>query len=164
MKAAPFFVVMLAATLSLAAQPAKKDDVVVVVPIVVGADGDDKKPCKLPATTVYVIGTNAYHCIGEKLIIHDKAPEASHVKVAAGQRVRWESKTHLFTISAIKAEGSIASGSPGNPFNGNFPDKAASEVLSGRVVDVVGNVSQRYKVTFNIVKVGLVDPDVVCSM
>ena len=167
MKVAPFVVIVLAATLSLAAQPGPPE--IVEVDIVVGAAGDEKKPCSVSPTTVYVIGTSAFHCIDKKLISHaeegmNKALEASYVKVTSNQRVRWASKTHTFTIAAIRAHNPISSGSPGNPFNGNFPDKPASQVTSGAVVNIDGSVVQQYKITFNIVGIGLVDPDVVCSM
>ncbi len=168
MKVAPFVVIVLAATLSLAAQPTPGPDIV-TVDIVVGAAGDEKKPCSVTPTTVYVIGTTAFHCIEKTLISHaeegkNKALEASYVKVATGQRVRWVSKTHTFTIAAIRSHEPIDSRSPGNPFNGNFPGKPAASVTSGAVVNIDGSAVQQYKITFNIVKVGLVDPDVVCSM
>ena len=169
MKVATFVVIVLAATLSLAAQPKPAPPPPVVVNIFIGQAGDEKKECNVTPTTVYVIGTAAYHCIAKKLISHaeegkNKALEASYVKVATGQRIQWVLKTHTFRISAIEAHTPIHPGSPGNPFNGNFPEKPANQVMSGVVVNIDGSVVQQYKVTFDIVGVGLVDPDVVCSM
>jgi len=171
MKVAPFIFVVLAATLSVSAhQPTGgKPGNTVNVEIVIGTKGDEAKPCSVVPTTVYVIGTTPYHCIDKKLISHaeegkNKALEASYVKLAAGDRIQWNLKSHLFTISDIEAHTPIVANSPGNPFNGNFSDKPANTVLSGVVVNVEGSVVQQYKVTFNIVGVGLVDPDVVCSM
>jgi hypothetical protein len=37
-------------------------------------------------------------------------------------------------------------------------------VRSGTVVNLEGSVQQRYKATFLFEKIGLVDPDFVCSM
>ena len=168
MKVAPFVVIVLAATLSVAAQPKPAPLPPVLVKISIGQAGDQKKECNVSPTTVYVIGTTAYHCIDKKLIGHaeegkNKALEASYVKVAAGQRVQWVLKTHTFRISAIEAQSPIHPDSPGNPFNGNFPEtREPGHVRSGGQ-----HRRQRraaYKVTFNIVGVGLVDPDVVCSM
>lgn len=147
---------------------------VVDVEIVVGSKPDLDAQClgNASATTVFVIGKEVYHCIGKKLhnhAEHGKTPgmENALVRVSTGDRVRWFSKTNLFTVvSVTKAAPALSPQNklaPDTPFAA-FPPKPASEVLSSLVPDVEGNVQQRYKVTFNIQGIGEVDPDVVCSM
>ena len=145
------------------------------VEIVVGSKPDLDTQClgNVSATTVFVVNQKEiYHCIGKKLHHHDehgKTPgmESALVRVSTGDRVRWFSKTNLFTVASVTKAGPALSPqnklAPDTPFAA-FPPKPASEVLSSLVPGVAGNVEQRYKVTFNIQGVGPVDPDVVCSM
>lgn len=168
MKTTPFVVVLLAAASCVTAQRVPNPEFV-DVQIIVGTADALKKPCELAPTTVFVVGTQAYHCIGKKLVSHTEgetnaAFANSYVRVSVGQRVRWQSETHAFTIAALRRHAPLNPGTPAGPFSGEFPDKPAKQVTSGPVVNLDGVVEQRYKVSFDIVGVGLVDPDVVCSM
>lgn len=168
MNTTPFVVVLLAAAGCATAPRAPKPEIV-DVQIIVGTADALQKPCELASTTVFVVGTEAYHCIDKKLVSHaegesNPAFANSYVRVAVGQRVRWWSETHAFTIAAVRRHAPLNSGTPAGPFSGEFPDKPARQVSSGPVVNLHGVVEQRYKVSFDIVGVGLVDPDVVCSM
>ena len=146
------------------------------VEIIVGSKPDLDAQClgNVSATTVFVVNQKeVYHCIGKKLhdhAEHGKTPGMDNalVRVSTDDRIRWFSKTSLFTVMSVtKASAGLApqdKAAPDLPFGKDFPGKHASEVLSPPVPEVPGNVQQRYKVTFNIQGIGTVDPDVVCSM
>jgi plastocyanin len=145
------------------------------VEIVVGSKTDLDKACagNPEPTTVFVVSQKeVYHCIASKLHHHDEhgkvaGMDASIVRVSAGDRIRWFSKTNLFTVTSIEKQiaafGPQDKTAPERPFGDAFAAKPASEVMSTPVPDLPGKVEQRYKVTFNIQGIGPVDPDVVCS-
>lgn len=98
---------------------------------------------------------------------HDDADEnfkETLVHVSAGQSIRWVSKGERFRVAAVRLHAPIEKGAPDYPFTSPLPTTMASEVASSAVRDVEGNVTQRYKISFELEKAGLVDPDVVCSM
>jgi hypothetical protein len=147
----------------------------VSVEIVVGEKGALDKMCLdgAAANTVFVVSaTQIYHCLGRKL--HDHGEHATNsstmdpsiVRAYTGQHIRWFSKTREFSVVSVVKD---PKGQPQNlaapaaPFAA-FPKQAAREVRSSLVPDLTGTVIQRYKVTFNIQGVGLVDPDLICSM
>lgn len=161
MKAVLFVVVLFAAAISLSAQPANT----VTVQIVFVNETAKNEPCNQTPTTIVVIGTTAYHCLEKKLTSHGEAEKnsAAVVQLTVGQRIRWESD-RPFTVARLERHGTLAPGTPNDPFSGNvFTNKPANAVTSGTVVNLEGNVQQRYKVSF-LFKAGLVDPDFNCSM
>ena len=168
MKATPFVVMLAVATIALGAQQPTTDNTIVVQIVIVTAD-DLKKECTQAPTTVVVIGTQAYHCIGKKLISHaeegnNPALDAAIVRVSVGQRIQWQAAVP-FTVTRIERHAPLANGTPNGPFSGDeFSNKPSKVVRSGTVVNLEGNVQQRYKASFQIEGVGLVDPDFVCSM
>jgi hypothetical protein len=150
---------------------------VIPVEIVVGSKPDLDKRCadNAPPTTVFVVNPKeVYHCIKGKLLDHDEhdkgnpAMAISIVQASTGDRIRWYSNTHSFTVSVVKHPklGPQHPDAPDTP----FPDKAllvspAREKLSSLVPEALkGKIQQRYKVSFNIDGVGLVDPDLICTM
>lgn len=158
------FVVIVAAAISMAAQ-APQPGKTIVVQIVRGTADDLNKPCALDPTTVFVVGTQTYHCVEKKLLNHADAEKNSAVivQLSFGDRIQWKS-TVPFTVVRVERHGALGSGTPNDPFSGNvFSDKASNTVTSGTVVNLDGSVQQRYKVTFLIEGV-LVDPDFNCSM
>ena len=164
MKIAPFVVIVVVAAVSLSAQPGGGT---VVVPIVRLTEAALKQGCNQPATTIVVIGNQAYHCIAKKLVGHSEKPalDAAVVTLKVGQRIEWQAMGD-FTVRVVRVErhGTLVSGTPNDPFSGNpFSDKPGKSVLSGTVVDLASNPTQRYKASFLIDNV-LVDPDFVCQM
>ena len=154
-------VVSVVAAISVTAQPAK----LVVVQIVRGTAADLKNPCSLSPTDVFVVGNQAYHCIDKKLLAHAEAEKNSTavVQLSAGGQIQWKSSVP-FTVVRVERHGALGNGTPNDPFSGNvFSDKPSNTVTSGTVVNLEGNVQQRYKATFLIEGV-LVDPDFNCSM
>lgn len=149
---------------------------VVDVEIIVGSKPDLDARCAgtISPTAVFVVSQKqVYHCIANKLhdhAEHGKTPamDASIVRVAANDRIRWFSKASLFTVTSVtkqdEALGPYDKRAPDMPFGNAFSDSPASEVVSTPVPDLPGQVVQRYKVAFNIQGIGPVDPDVVCSM
>ena len=150
---------------------------VVDVEIVIGSKVDLDKQCAggAPATTVFVVSPKeVYHCLGNKLLDHDEhdkgnpAMAPAIVRASTGERIRWFSKTHIFTVTVVKhpklpPQNDAA---PAAPFGKELAVRAASEHVSPPVPDAGGGgkIQQRYKVSFNIDKFGLVDPDLICSM
>lgn len=174
--------------------PPKKSDpqppppAVVVIEIVVGAYVDLSAMCGQGASPTTVFVTNdkskvtskpeiaVHHCIGKKLhdhAGHEKDPKAfdpADVKLVAGQRVRWISKKASFRVVDITKPKNPThepqdKEAPLRPF-GEFSKAYALQVESPPVPQINGEVvvRQRYKVTFEIENVGLVDPDLICSM
>jgi hypothetical protein len=148
---------------------------IVDVEIVVGSKADLDKQCVTNAhpTTVFVVSQKeVYHCIGKKLVHHDEhgktaGMDEALVRVSSYDRIRWFSKTNLFTVVSVTKQnaalGPQNKAAPDLPFGKAFALAPAAEVLSEPVPDLEGVVVQRYKVTFNIAPIGEVDPDVVCS-
>lgn len=185
MTALPF--VILAVVLSLGTQPPPKKaepaapaPPVVEILIVVGTQDDLAKTCSgagVTVSSVLVATTNkqVYHCVGNKLFNHadhgkEPALEKAVVRLNAGQAVRWVSKTRFMVVSVEKHEvpGSPAAPkktiAPDTPFVEPFPKEYRNVVLSSPVRDEPGTVVQRYKASFNIEGVGVIDPDLICSM
>jgi hypothetical protein len=164
-------------------QPAKMLDVEIVGavhPKLLEVCKDGRKP----ANTIFV-DTNSrkvFHCVTnaasntKTLTEHvDHGPVSplseADVPLSAGQQVRWFSETHTFSVlSVVKGkENPQAPAAPPTPFDPTeaarrFTKVAASEVISPPVLALDGDLVQRYKVTFQITGLGLVDPDLICSM
>jgi hypothetical protein len=153
-----------------------KQGKVVDVEIIVGKkpDLDAMRAGNVPPTTVFVASQKeVFHCVANKL--HDHAEhgkvagmDAAIVRVSAYDRVRWFSKTSLFTVMSVTKQvaalGPQDKTAPDMPFGkAAFANAPAAEVLSPPVPDLPGKVEQRYKVTFNIQGLGPVDPDLICS-
>jgi hypothetical protein len=159
-------------------QPPPKKPETVSVEIVVGTQANLAAACKKGAqpSTIFVVNPKqVFHCIGNTLhdhANHGKNPdmEKAVVRVSAGDRVRWYSTTRFFVASIERHE--VPSGStppkknlaPNFPFAAAFPKEYRTEVISSPVRDEPGTIVQRYKASFNIEGVGLVDPDLICSM
>jgi plastocyanin len=150
---------------------------VVEVEIVIGSKVDLDKRCAggAPATTVFAVSPKeVYHCLGNKLLDHDEhdkgnpAMAPAIVRASTGDRIRWFSKTHTFTVTVVKHPKLAPQNpaAPDAPFGKALAVKAAPEQLSPPVPDAGGGgkIQQRYKVSFDIEKFGLVDPDLICSM
>lgn len=166
-------------------QPApKKDPVVEVVEVEIVVRPIKKELdalCvpKTPATTIFVESAKpvqVYHCIGTKLHNHteheknQKAMDPADVKLAVGQRIRWVSETPFYVVDVTKPDNPKhqpqSTLAPYRPF-GMFTSKVhVTRLETPLVQNVVSEkpVVQRYKVTFNIVGVGEVDPDIICTM
>lgn len=178
MKAAPLVVVMISAAISVAAQP--KTGKTVAVQIIVDSHTDNESLCaqaagdkKLPATTVLVDMDNkndVHHCVDGKLLDHDdekKQPDAfkqTLVQLSPGDSITWKANLPFRVVSVRRHPGEIEAGAPHYPFLEPLPDNFDKAVTVGRVLDLSYSVVQRYKVTFEFQKIGLVDPDVVCAM
>jgi hypothetical protein len=149
---------------------------IIPVEIVVGSKPDLDKACAggAPATTVFVVNAKeVYHCIKTKLLDHDEHdkgnPEMaiSIVHASTGDQVRWYSNTHDFTVNVQKHPklGPQHPDAPDSPFGKAMLASSAREQLSPAVPAALkGKIQQRYKVSFNISGVGLVDPDLICTM
>jgi hypothetical protein len=148
---------------------------IVDVEIIIGTLEAHQKGCKsgvFGPTTVLVVGINPHHCVknakGPELIGHDdKHPDfgQSMVRAATGDRIRWFSKTNRFFVASVTPHDPVLKAAPASPFiEPKLPTTFVNEYLSPPIRDEPGNVVQRYKVTFEIEKIGRVDPDVVCSM
>jgi hypothetical protein len=156
--------------------PVKPTGKVIPVEIVVGAKADLDKRCagNAPPTTVFVVNAKeVYHCVKNKLldhVEHDKGnPEMaiSIVQASTGDQIRWYSSTHLFTVSVVKHPklGPQHPDAPDSPFGKELLVAPAREKVSSLVPGAPkGKIQQRYKVSFNITGVGLVDPDLICTM
>jgi hypothetical protein len=177
MTAAPFVVLMVAATISVAAQqpskqPGPPQGKVVEVQIVVGTEKDNLTTCaagkNVAPTTVFVTGADVHHCVGGKLLSHaeeKKQPDLfkqTLVQLQAGDRIQWSSNVP-FTIARIERHAPVQNGAPAFPFLEMFDTKPATRVTSGGVLDLEYPLVQQYKVSFQINGI-LVDPDFVCSM
>jgi len=156
------------------AQPPPDIKSEVSVEIIVGAKEALDKMCQggAPPTTVFVVSAKqVYHCLGNKLHDHNehiKNPNdmgPTIVRVSTGQYIRWFSTSQFSVVSVVKdPKGQPQNlAAPATPFAA-FPKQPATEVRSSLVPDRPGTVSQRYKTTFNIPGVGLVDPDLICTM
>jgi hypothetical protein len=177
MKAAPFVVVAVAAAISLAAQP-KPEAPFVNVEIVVGsldAHQDTCKAGKSEASTIFVVNPEqVYHCVGSKLFLHsttgkEPAMGKTIVRVRAGQRVRWSCKTNRFVVLDVTRHDAGTPGAKPNPAAPERPFTAFAKTPSNTVVSselkkIDGKTEEHYKATFYVEGVGVVDPDLVCSM
>src|SRR5687768_12841456 len=184
MNAVPLVIV--AVVMSLGMQPAPKPapppqpvkPVTLNVEIVVGAQENLAATCKkggVNPSTVFVVSTKqVFHCIGNSLhdhANHGKDPdlEKAVVRLSAGDRVRWFSTRRFFVASVERHElpgvtppkKNLA---PASPFAAALPKEYRTEVISPPVRDEPGTIVQRYKASFNIEGVGLIDPDLICSM
>lgn len=158
-------------------QPPPVAKLEVPVEIVVGEKTALDKMCQngAPPTTVFVVSAKqVYHCLGKNLHDHNdhiKNPNdmsPTIVEVSSGQHIRWFSKTNQFSVVSVVKDlkgqpQDKTKMAPDTPFAA-FPKDFASEVLSSPVPSLEGDVKQRYKTKFNIQGVGLVDPDLICSM
>ena len=183
--------VVLAFVLSLGMQPAQpapkpvpappqpKELTTVNIEIVVATQDQLTKVCGsggVQPTSIFVSTTNkqVFHCVGNKMFNHndhgkEPALEKAVARANANQTVRWFSKTRFIVTSIERhetpgtpppAKKNLA---PDNPFTAPFPKEYRNEVASV-VRDETGTIVQRYKATFNIEGVGVVDPDLICSM
>ena len=146
------------------------------VEIVVGSKPDLDKACAggTPATTVFVDNVKqVYHCVKNVLMNHDEhdkgnpAMAATIVHASTGDQIRWYSKTHDFTVNVVKHPklGPQHPDAPDFPFGRSMLASSAREQVSPAVPAALkGKIQQRYKVSFNIAGVGLVDPDLICTM
>lgn len=149
---------------------------IIPVEIVVGSKPDLDKACAggAPATTVFVVNAKeVYHCVKDVLMDHDEhdkgnpAMAATIVQASTGDQVRWYSNTHAFTVTVVKHPklGPQHPDAPDSPFGKAMLSSSAREQLSPAVPAALkGKIQQRYKVSFNITGVGLVDPDLICTM
>jgi len=161
--------------------PPKRDPVVQVEIVVQPLFKELSALCttNTPATTIFVENSKpvqVYHCIGTKLHNHTehfknpKAMDPADVKLSFGQRVRWVSTTPFFVVDVTKPEEPDHQPqdrlAPLRPFGVFKSEVYATQVETPEVPDVAGEkpVVQRYKVTFNIQNIGLVDPDLICTM
>ena len=172
MKAAPFVIVVLAAAVSVAAQPPKGKTV--NVRIVVGSFTNFQSQCTqgkdLPPTTVLVSGNDVYHCVDGKLLDHSdekKMPDAfkkTLVQLNAGDSINWSANVD-FRVVQVRKHQPVTPGAPAYPFTDELPTAFTKSVTLGAVLNLEGSVVQQYKVAFEIGKPGnRVDPDYVCSM
>lgn len=164
--------------------PTPKKDSVVEIQIVVRSTLKELEAlciAKTPATTIFVENVKpvqVHHCIGNTLHNHSmhaknqKAMDPADVKVSVGQRIRWVSETAFpfFVVDVTKPEDPKHEPqdklAPLRPF-GTFTSKVhENRVETSELLSVGGGkpVVQRYKVTFNIQNIGLVDPDLICTM
>lgn len=178
MKALPFVVVALAAAVSLAAQTNQAESVV-SVEIIVGSLDAHQNTCKAgksAPTTIFVVNPEqVYHCVGSKLVLHsavgkEPAAGATVVRVNAGQRVRWFCKTNPFVVLDVERHrdgtgppAKKASLAPDRPF-APFPKTPANQAVSSELKKIDGKTQERYKAKFYVEGVGVVDPDLICSM
>lgn len=168
-----FVVLMIVAVLSLGAQQPQPPGKVVSVEIIVGTMAAHEKLCKsgkvLP-TTVLVAGKAVRHCVSGNLLDHDVDEKKNHdafqqtlVRLRAGESIRWFSKTS-FRVVQVRRHDPMEPRAPHYPFLEAMPTTFSNEVTSGGVLDLAYEVTQQYKVSFEIGKPGnRVDPDVVCS-
>lgn len=131
-----------------------------------------------PARTIYVDekSKQVFHCVDKKTLVPHTDHGPTHVLseadvlLDAGDRVRWFSTTHTFWVRPVVKgkEPPQNPKAPPTPFppSFSFSDVPALEVTSPPVESVGGGeaVRQRYKITFDITGLGIVDPDVVCTM
>lgn len=136
------------------------------------------KDSNKPARTIYVDekSKQVFHCVGRKVLVphtdHGPAHELSEADVllSQGQQVRWFSTTHTFWVRPVVKgkEAPQNPKAPPTPFppSFSFTKVPALEVISAPVESVGGAevVVQRYKITFDITGLGVVDPDLICSM
>ena len=113
------------------------------------------------------------YCVKNVLMDHDEhdkgnpAMAATIVQASTGDQVRWYSNTHTFTVTIVKHPklGPQHPDAPDSPFGKALMASEAREQLSPAVPAALkGKIQQRYKVSFNITGVGLVDPDLICTM
>ena len=149
----------------------------IAVQIVVGTQANLNALCKkggqAPSTVFVVSAKQVYHCIGNSLhdhTNHGKDPdlEKAVVRASAKERVRWFSATPFIVASVEKHEPPPGGPpkklvAPDYPFLEALPKQFRNEVIV-TVRDEPGTVVQRYKASFNIEGIGLVDPDLICSM
>ena len=149
----------------------------IAVQIVVGTQPDLNALCKkggqAPSTVFVVSTTQVFHCVGNSLhdhANHGKDPdlEKAVVRASARERVRWFSATR-FIVTSVEKHEPPAGGppkkniAPDYPFLEPLPKEFRNEV-SVTVRDEPGTVVQRYKASFVIDGIGLVDPDLICTM
>jgi hypothetical protein len=159
------------ATSSQPTPPPKPPSKVVSVELIVDTLPGHEKRCKgggVQPTTVLIVGKEPYLCVKQALMKHgeghDKFKETM-VHVSSGQAIRWFSKTTKFSVVDVQIHAPALKGAPPYPFVKPIPKTlVATEIISPPVLDVEGQITQRYKVSFQIEGQGLVDPDVVCSM
>lgn len=181
MTAVPFVVVVtVSAAISLATQPSP-DAKIVEIEIVVGNTNENAKVCKsggVPPSTVFVSSsTQISHCIGNNLhdhAGHGKNPdlEAAVVPVRAGQSIHWVSKKNRFLIVEVVKHDPPGSAAPPKKEGAQPPDELFEllprdfrlQVVSPPLPDLPGTVVQRYKYTFVVEGIGLIDPDLICTM
>ena len=161
--------------------PAPKKDTTaktIDIEIVVGPKLKLDERCKggPPASTVFVVSAKeVYHCVGNVLHNHDNhlnVPEMDKAaaRAFAGDIIRWYSNTNDFTVVSVTKPKNPKLApqnpkAPATPFT-SFTNKTPREVFSTPVprISEKGVVVQRYKATFKIADIGLVDPDLICSM
>ena len=131
-----------------------------------------------PARTIYVDENSkrVFHCVGNRRLTQhvDHGPKTelseADVPLSAGEQVRWFSKTHTFIVLPVVKgkEAPQNPKAPPTPFPPSLPFSKVPELsVTSPPVESVGEaevVVQRYKITFDITGLGVVDPDVVCSM
>jgi hypothetical protein len=149
----------------------------IAVQIVVGTQPNLNALCKkggqAPSTVFVVSATQVFHCVGNSLhdhANHGKDPdlEKAVVSASAKERVRWFSATRFIVTSVEKHEPPAGAPpkknvAPDYPFLEALPKEFRNEVIV-TVRDEPGTVVQRYKASFNIEGIGLVDPDLICMM
>ena len=180
--------VILAVVLSLGIQPTPKpvapkqppppQPKVVQIRIVVGVSEEALAkqcgPTEAPSTIFVANNKQVFHCVGNKLLNHanhgkDPNLEKAVVRANAGELVRWTSSTRFKVVSVERHE---VPGSPPPAKKNLAPDSPFLKPLPTEYLMVVealvrnepGTIVQRYKATFDIQGVGLVDPDLICSM
>ena len=148
---------------------------IIPVEIVVGSKPDLDKACAAgaPATTVFVVNAkDVYHCVNAKLLDHDEHDKGTPdmavtiVQASTGDQVRWFSNTHDFTVTVEKHPklGPQNPDAPDMPFGKSMLASAREQLSPVVPAALKGKIQQRYKVSFNITGVGLVDPDLICMM
>jgi len=149
----------------------------IAVQIVVGTqpnlDALCKKGGQAPSAVFVVSAAQVFHCVGNSLhdhANHGKDPdlEKAVVRASANERVRWFSATRFIVTSVEKHEPPGVAPpkknvAPDYPFLEPLPKEFRNEVIV-TVRDEPGTVVQRYKASFNIEGIGLVDPDLICMM
>jgi hypothetical protein len=137
-------------------------------------DAQCKKVGVDPTTIFVVTAKDVFHCVGS--VLHGHAEQAkgsldmakSVVRAQSNDRVRWWSKTHTLRVVSVVKDPKMppqAKEAPDFPFGkAPFPAKPANEAVSPPVPTLRGDVEQRYKASFDITGVGLVDPDIICMM
>jgi hypothetical protein len=153
------------------AKPTPQPQKVVSVELIVDTLPGHEKRCKggkVEPTTVLIVGKEPYLCVKAALVKHGEGHdkfEETMVHVSSGQAIRWFSKATKFSVVNVQIHQPALKGAPDYPFVKPIPKNlVATEIISPPVRDVEGQITQRYKVSFQIEGQGLVDPDVVCSM
>ena len=163
--------------------PAKRaaTDSTVQVRLIVGPHDRNMALCKtvnMPATIVLVDDDkdtklrHVHHCVAKgQLLDHEnhkgqeKAFDRTFVRLTASERVEWISDTPFKVVSIVQHDPVRDKDKPAYPFTAPIPtEEFAISVTSPPVRDEKGTVVARYKVTFEFLGLGKVDPDLVCSM